>query len=213
MEMGTLIIDIDGTICSQESDYGLAKPIQEVIDKVNKKYDEGYKIVFFTARGTETGIDWTQTTIQQLEKWGVKYHDLYFGKPAGLKYIDDKGVSVYNWEPEIENQAVVDKIWGKEYLLCKTDKYAFKRLEVDKGKNLSKQYHKEKHETWHIVEGLGTAIVAGRTYSVKPGMTFILPPMTVHQVRADSEKLVIIEASTPELQDIVRLEMGFDLCM
>lgn len=209
MEMGTLIFDIDGTICTQETDYSQAKPIQEVIEKLNKKFDEGYQIVLFTARGTETGIDWSNVTKEQLDRWGVKYHDLYFGKPAGLKYIDDKGVNVYSWEPNIEYLASIDKIWGKEYLLIKTDNYAFKRLEVLKGKNLSKQLHRQKHETWHIVEGIGTAIIAGRFQSVKPGTTIIIPPGTVHQVRADSEKLVIMEASTPELQDIVRFERSF----
>ena len=209
MEMGTLIFDIDGTICTQESDYSQAKPIQEVIDKLNKKYDEGYRIVLFTARGTETGIDWSLITADQLKEWGVKYDDLLFGKPAGLKYIDDKGVNIYQWEPEIEALASIDKIWGKEYLLSKTDKYAFKRLEILQGKNISKQLHKHKHETWHIVEGVGTAIIAGRARSVKPGMTIIIPPGMIHQVRADSEKLIIIEASTTELEDIVRFDRSF----
>ena len=209
MEMGTLIFDIDGTICTQEKDYCQAQPIQKVIDKVNQKYDEGYEIILFTARGTKTGIDWTSVTIHQLQRWGVKYHDLLFGKPAGLQYIDDKGVSVYQWIADIDCQASIDKIWGKEYLLVKTDKYAFKRLEIIKGKNISKQLHKKKHETWHIVEGLGTAIIAGRKQSVYPGSTIIIPPGTVHQVRADSEKLVVIEASTTELEDIVRFDRSF----
>ena len=209
MEMGTLIFDIDGTICTQESDYSQAKPIQEVINKLNKKYDEGYKIVLFTARGTETGIDWSEVTAKQLKCWGVQYHDLLFGKPAGLKYIDDKGVNIYQWEIDIESQASIDKIWGKEYLLAKTDNYAFKRLEILKRKNISKQLHRKKHETWHIIEGIGTAIIAGRPRSVKPGTTIIIPPGIVHQVRADSDKLVIIEASTTELEDIVRFERDF----
>lgn len=209
MEMGTLIFDIDGTICTQESDYAQAKPIQEVIDKLNKKYDEGYRIVLFTARGTETGIDWGLITTDQLKEWGVKYDDLLFGKPAGLKYIDDKGVNIYQWEPDIEALASIDKIWGKEYLLSKTDKYAFKRLEILQGKNISKQLHRHKHETWHIIEGIGTAIIAGRARSVKPGTTIIIPPGMIHQVRADSEKLIIIEASTTELEDIVRFDRSF----
>ena len=209
MEMGTLIFDIDGTICTQESDYTQAKPIQEVIDKLNKKYDEGYRIVLFTARGTETGIDWSLITTDQLKEWGVKYDDLLFGKPAGLKYIDDKGINIYQWEPDIEALASIDKIWGKEYLLSKTDKYAFKRLEILQGKNISKQLHRHKHETWHIVEGIGTAIIAGRARPVKPGTTIIIPPGMIHQVRADSEKLIIIEASTIELEDIVRFDRSF----
>lgn len=209
MEMGTLIIDIDGTICTQEEDYCQAQPIQKVIDKVNKKYEEGYEIILFTARGTKTKIDWTSITIHQLERWGVKYHDLIFGKPAGLQYIDDKGINVYQWAADIEYQAFIDKIWGKEYLLAKTDKYAFKRLEIAKGKNISKQLHKKKHETWHITEGLGTAIIAGRKQLISPGSTIIIPPGTVHQVRADSDKLVIIEASTTELEDIIRFDRSF----
>lgn len=209
MEMGTLIFDIDGTICTQEQDYSQAKPIQEVIDKLNKKHKEGYKIVLFTARGTETGIDWNEVTAEQLKKWEVQYDDLLFGKPAGLKYIDDKGVNINQWEPNIESQASIDKIWGKEYLLVKTKNYAFKRLEILKGKNISKQLHRKKHETWHIVEGIGTAIIAGRVRPVKPGTTIDIPPGLIHQVRADSEKLIIIEASTTELEDIVRFDRSF----
>ena len=98
---------------------------------------------------------------------------------------------------------------GKEYLLAKTNNYAFKRLEILKGKNISKQLHKHKHETWHIIEGIGTAIIAGRVKIVKPGMTIVIPPGMIHQVRADSEKLVIIEASTTELEDIVRFDRSF----
>ena len=209
MEMGTLIFDIDGTICTQESDYSQAKPYKEIIQKINNKYNQGYKIVLFTARGTETGIDWSKVTIQQLDEWGLSYHDLIFGKPAGLLYIDDKGINVNNWEPNIEYQASIDKIWGKEYLLAISDTYAFKRLEISKDKNISRQYHKQKHETWHIVEGTGTAVVNGKKFIVKPGSTIIIPPKTIHQVRADSGKLVIIEASSTELQDIVRLEREF----
>ena len=211
MEMGTLIFDIDGTICTQELDYSKAQPIQEVIDKLNKKYDEGFKIVLFTARGTETGIDWSEVTAAQLKQWKVSYHDLIFGKPAGLQYIDDKGINVYQWENNIEHQAFINKVWGKEYLLAKTDNYAFKRLEISKGKNISKQLHRKKHETWHVIEGVGTAIISGQIKKIKPGTTIIIPPNTIHQVRADSDKLVIIEASTAELEDIIRFERNF-LC-
>ena len=207
--MGALIFDIDGTICTQEKDYSQAKPNQKIIDKLNEKYEQGYKIILFTARGTETGIDWSEITVNQLNAWGVKYHDLIFGKPAGLKYIDDKGINVYQWECDIECQASIDKIWGKEYLLTKTEKYAFKRLEILKDRNISKQLHKKKHETWHIVEGIGTAIIADQIKTVEPGCTIVIPPGVVHQVKANTDKLIIIEASTSELEDIVRFERTF----
>lgn len=204
MEMGTLIFDIDGTICSQEQDYSQAKPYNDIIQRINQKYDEGYRIVYFTARGTETGIDWSKVTHEQLKQWGAKYHKLQFGKPAGLQYIDDKGINIHNWEPDIQSEAGINKQWGKEYLLAKTDLYAFKRLEIYQDKCISNQVHWHKEETWHIVEGTGLACVDGIMQNVGPGSTVHIPPAHIHQVMATSNKLVIIEASTTELDDIVR---------
>lgn len=84
------VIDIDGTICTQEKDYAEATPFLDRIEKINKLYDEGHMIVYFTARGTETGIDWREVTEKQFAKWGVKYNDLIFGKPSADYYLDDK---------------------------------------------------------------------------------------------------------------------------
>ena len=88
-----IVIDIDNTICTQEEDYSKAKPFKSRIDKVNKMYDMGNEVVYFTARGSETGIDWRDVTEKQFEKWGVKYHKLIFGKPSADIYIDDKSKS------------------------------------------------------------------------------------------------------------------------
>lgn len=85
-----IVIDIDGTICSQEEDYKDAKPYLRRIYKINQMYDMNNEIVFFTARGTGTGIDWKETTKKQLKSWGVKYHELIFGKPDGDVFIDDR---------------------------------------------------------------------------------------------------------------------------
>jgi hypothetical protein len=49
--------------------------------------------VFFTARGSVSGIDWGSFTKKQLAKWKVKYDELIFGKPSADCYIDDKGVN------------------------------------------------------------------------------------------------------------------------
>jgi len=92
MKIKTYIIDIDNTICSQEKDYSKAKPFLNIIKKINKLYDEGNIIKFFTARGTETGIDWRLITEKQLKDWGVKYHELIMGKPAGDIYVDDRSI-------------------------------------------------------------------------------------------------------------------------
>lgn len=92
-----LVVDIDGTICSQEQDYSKAKPFLERIAHLNKLYDEGYTIIYYTARGTETGIDWREITEKQFDDWGVKYHYLMFGKPSADYYIDDKGIEYERW--------------------------------------------------------------------------------------------------------------------
>lgn len=95
-------IDIDGTICTQTPDskgraYNEAEPFIDKIALVNKLYDEGNKIIFFTARGSSSGVDWREFTKEQLAKWGVKYHELRFGKPNADFFIDDKAVNVKDW--------------------------------------------------------------------------------------------------------------------
>ena len=90
--------DIDGTICTiSVEDYSMAEPYPERINQINALYDEGNKIIFNTARGYETGIDWSDLTRSQLENWGVKFHSLYFSKPAADYYIDDKNIDLYDW--------------------------------------------------------------------------------------------------------------------
>ena len=85
-----IFVDIDGTICSQEKDYANAVPWIEQIEKINKLYDEGHTIVYWTARGSTTGIDWGPVTRAQLVKWGCKYHEVRLGKPEYDMFICDK---------------------------------------------------------------------------------------------------------------------------
>ncbi|MHA2055389.1 MAG: hypothetical protein ACW99F_17560 [Candidatus Hodarchaeales archaeon] len=97
----TYVIDIDGTICSNTGgDYKNAKPILDRIKIVNKLYDEGNTIIFLTARGMGRSSNsaafaeksFRELTEKQLKDWGVKYNQLFLGKPAGDFYIDDKGI-------------------------------------------------------------------------------------------------------------------------
>ena len=86
-------VDIDETICyyKGERNYSDALPLLENIAKINKLYDQGNEITYYTARGTVTGIDWLATTKMQLEKWGCKYHKLDVGnKPNYDLLICDK---------------------------------------------------------------------------------------------------------------------------
>jgi hypothetical protein len=90
-----IYVDIDDTICSYEGEknYPNAIPIKERIDKINCLYDDGNTIVYWTARGSVTGIDWKELTENQLKKWGAKYHECKLGKPAFDLYICDKSIN------------------------------------------------------------------------------------------------------------------------
>tara|TARA_B100000927_G_scaffold284923_1_gene274419 strand:- start:976 stop:1290 length:315 start_codon:yes stop_codon:yes gene_type:complete len=87
-----IYVDIDETICisPEDRDYTKAIPIKKNIKKINKMYDNGDTIVYWTARGTVSGIDWTETTKKQLKEWGAKHHDVKLGKPHFDMYICDK---------------------------------------------------------------------------------------------------------------------------
>jgi CMP-N-acetylneuraminic acid synthetase len=95
-EPKTFCFDIDGVIAclSPGNDYAKADCHRNTIGAVNALYDRGHHIILFTARGYKTGIDWKECTEDQLRRWGVKYHELKFGKPAADYYIDDRMLSV-----------------------------------------------------------------------------------------------------------------------
>lgn len=89
-----IYVDIDETICdtSDNRDYTQSTPIKDRIAKINKLHDEGHTIIYWTARGSGTGVDWEETTKRQFGEWGVKYHELRFGKPIYDLFIDDKNI-------------------------------------------------------------------------------------------------------------------------
>ncbi|MFB3785600.1 MAG: hypothetical protein ACE15F_04445 [bacterium] len=90
--------DVDGTLCTNtEGEYEKAVPFSDVIEQVNRLYEEGHEILLLTARGSTTNIDWRAATERQLRDWGVKYHRLYLGKPTAQVYIDDKAINLADW--------------------------------------------------------------------------------------------------------------------
>ena len=91
--MTVYCFDIDGTICTNtDGEYENAVPFKETIEKINHLYGEGHRIIFFTARGSTTGIDWRDLTEKQLTEWQIKYHELIMGKPHADVFVDDKAV-------------------------------------------------------------------------------------------------------------------------
>lgn len=91
-----IYVDIDETICyyENEREYHLAKPIVSHISKINKLFDEGNQITYYTARGSvhkDRLDEYLHLTEFQLEEWGCKYHKLSVGeKPAYDLMICDK---------------------------------------------------------------------------------------------------------------------------
>lgn len=92
--MKTYIVDIDNTICiSENSDYANSKPLMDRIAKINQLYNQGNQIIYWTARGGNSGIDWTAKTHSQLAAWGCKYDEIRMGKPVYDVWIDDKAIN------------------------------------------------------------------------------------------------------------------------
>jgi len=104
----------------------------------------------------------------------------------------------------------IEKPWGWELVWAETDAYVGKLLFVRAGEALSLQYHERKDESWLVQEGrarleLGDVGAALETLEIAPGDAFRHRPGTVHRVTA-LEDLLLLEVSTPEVDDVVRLE-------
>jgi len=92
--MKTYIVDIDNTICkTQGNDYVTSTPCPDRIEKINSLYDQGNTIIYWTARGGTSGLDWTELTNRQLVSWGCKYHEIRMRKPSYDVWIDDKAIN------------------------------------------------------------------------------------------------------------------------
>jgi cytidyltransferase-like protein len=103
------IIDIDGTICNLNvnHDYTQSVPYPNVIEEINRLYDNGNHITIFTSRGGESGKDWHNFTIEQLNKWGLKYHVLIDkNKPNGDIFIDDKALNAVDWHKQLNKKTI-----------------------------------------------------------------------------------------------------------
>jgi hypothetical protein len=91
-----IYVDIDDTICYRKGknlNYNESIPYLDRIKKINKLYDEGNTIIYWTARGTKTGINWFKITYEQLINWECKFHELRMNKPIYDLFIDDKNIN------------------------------------------------------------------------------------------------------------------------
>jgi mannose-6-phosphate isomerase len=103
----------------------------------------------------------------------------------------------------------VPKPWGYELIFAKTGRYVGKILHINRGECLSLQYHEIKEETLFVVSGWLRLTVEHdgdrRELSLKTGQAFHIPPLMIHRMEA-IEDTDVAEVSTPELDDVVRLE-------
>ena len=113
----TFCFDIDNTICkTKKGDYKNSKPIKYVINFINRLYDEGHYIFFYTSRFNriykfnkkKINSEGYKFTVNQLKKWRVKYHELIMCKPDYDYIIDDK-------YPEYNSKKWI-KYFNKNYL-------------------------------------------------------------------------------------------------
>ena len=103
----------------------------------------------------------------------------------------------------------VEKPWGHELIWALTDRYVGKILHIEPGHVLSLQYHNHKDETIHVLSGEiilrvkeGEKLVERR---MRQGESYHIAPLTVHQMEAVTSA-DLLEASTPEIDDVVRLQ-------
>lgn len=100
---------------------------------------------------------------------------------------------------------VVEKPWGREIWFAATDRYAGKVIEVRAGHQLSLQYHQRKHETWMLYSGRMEITYGQERFELAPGEAVEVPPGVIHRMKALSDS-VLLEVSTPDLDDVVRVE-------
>ncbi len=105
---------------------------------------------------------------------------------------------------------IVTKPWGSERIFTANGRYAGKLIAIRAGESLSYQYHRWKEETIHVLSGvleMETEADGERVLlPLEPGETFHVSPGTRHRMSARAGDVLIVEVSSPELDDVVRLE-------
>ena len=113
----------------------------------------------------------------------------------------------------IKGTTRIEKPWGHEIIWASTNRYIGKLLFITKGCRLSRQYHKIKEETIMVLDGT-LHLEAGpyfegdkiHIHELGPGEVFHVPPGTIHRFCAERGDVRLVETSTTEINDIVRLE-------
>jgi mannose-6-phosphate isomerase len=124
------------------------------------------------------------------------------GTPGSTHAKESRAVESH---PAVVRPKVVDKPWGRELWYAHESAYAGKILEVRAGFALSLQKHERKQETMYLQSGRLRYHLNGADFVLEPGECITVRPGDVHRMEA-LEDAVVLEVSTPELDDVVRLE-------
>ena len=104
----------------------------------------------------------------------------------------------------------VEKPWGHEIRGAVNDKYIGKKLYIKRGHRLSLQKHEVKDETIFVLRGLLILELEHKSMVLEPGDSYRIEPNTIHRFVAPTEGFVeLIEVSTPEIDDVIRLEADY----
>lgn len=98
-----------------------------------------------------------------------------------------------------------EKPWGGEVWLIFTKRYALKIMYFEKGKRFSLQKHKVKEESWLVLAGHPVITLSKKKFQAKPGMVFHCAKNTIHRIEAIKDDAQVLEVSSPELHDAIRL--------
>jgi len=100
----------------------------------------------------------------------------------------------------------VKKPWGCEIWYAQSQHYLGKIIVIEKGKRLSLQYHKKKHETAYALRGRWVLRLGNKRHVMTPGRAMAIPPGTVHRFESPFGRATLLEVSTPQADDVVRLQ-------
>jgi mannose-1-phosphate guanylyltransferase len=155
-------------------------------------------------------LTWTEPGGRPLQVLGVN-GVLVCSTPAGslvatLEAASSVRPPIFQGPSAVPQDAqLIEKPWGAEYIWAVTDRYAAKLLYVRAGEELSLQYHERKTESMWVLSGSGVLVLGSERVALHPGVTITILPETIHRVEAIYD-LSIMEVSTPDLDDVVRIE-------
>lgn len=217
----TIICDIDGVLLKHRGDITKqhltkAEVLPGAIEKIKEWDLECCTLVLVTGRREST----RKHTEKQLAEAGILYDHLIMGVASGVReLINDckpdgaiaaKAVNLkrnagFVYKKELAPEAT-EKPWGREVLIEANDRYVLKAIHMNSGQRCSLQKHLFKRETIYVLKGRITLWHNDKHIHLYPSQAITIEPGEVHRMSAEEKESVYLEVSTPELDDIVRLE-------